>query len=73
MVDESLLPPNKHWTAAELRKLSAELRDAILEAAAKLAAEEYRNNPELTAFEAFGEDDLYVDSSNTETRRRVDG
>ena len=59
---------NRKWTAAELRKLPAEERDAILEAAATLAEEEYRNNPELTAFEAFGKDDLYGDSSSSETR-----
>lgn len=57
----------KRWTAAELRKLPPEERDAILEAAAVLAEKEYRNNPELTAFEAFGKDDLYGESSSTET------
>ena len=61
-------PAGKHWTAAELRKLPAAQRDAILEAAAAKAESEYRHNPELTAFEAFGKDDLYVNSSNTETR-----
>ncbi len=55
------------WTAAELRRLPAEQRDAIL-AAAALAAEEYRNDPALTAFEAFGEGDLHVHSSDTESR-----
>jgi hypothetical protein len=39
-----------------------------MEAAAALAEEDYRNNSELTAFEAFGKDDLYGDSSGTETR-----
>ena len=58
----------KRWTAAELRKLPAEQRDAILEAAATLAEEEYRTNPELTAFEAFGKEDLYGESASTETR-----
>jgi hypothetical protein len=58
----------KRWTAGELRKLPPQERDAILEAAAALAAEDYRNDPELTAFEAFGKDDLHVNSSNTETR-----
>jgi hypothetical protein len=53
----------KKWTATELRKLPAEQRDAILEAAAALAEEIYRNNPELTDFEAFGEDDLYGEST----------
>ena len=59
---------SKKWTIAELVKLPPQERDAILEAAAALAETEYRNNPELTAFEAFGPDDLYGDSSNTETR-----
>lgn len=59
---------NKRWTAAELRKLPPAEREAILEAAAALAEEEYRKNLELTAFEAFGKDDLYGESSNTETR-----
>ena len=53
----------KTWTASELRKLPADQRDAILEAAAVLAEEIYRNNPELTDFEAFGEDDLYGEST----------
>jgi hypothetical protein len=52
----------KRWTAAELRKLPPEQRDAILEEAARLAESEYRKNPGLTAFEAFGKDDLYGDS-----------
>jgi hypothetical protein len=58
----------RRWTAAELRKLPPGQRDAILEAAAALAEEDYRSHPELTAFEACGKDDLYGDSSNTETR-----
>jgi hypothetical protein len=58
----------KRWTAAELRKLPRHERDTILKAAAALAEEDYRKNPELTAFEAFGKDDLYGESSDTETR-----
>jgi hypothetical protein len=58
----------KRWTGAELRKLPPAEREAILEAAAALAESEYRKNPELTDFEAFGKDDLYGESSNTETR-----
>jgi hypothetical protein len=50
--------PDRRWTAAELRKLPPEQRGAILEAAAVLAEEDYRNDTELTAFEAFGKDDL---------------
>jgi hypothetical protein len=56
------------WTAAELRQLPAERRDAILAAAAALAAEEYRNDAALTSFEAFGEGDMYVHGSNAEPR-----
>jgi hypothetical protein len=50
----------KRWTASELRKLPRAERDAILAAAAAHAEEEYRNNQELTAFEAFGRGDLYA-------------
>ena len=68
MPQESKAAPEKQWTAAELRKLPVEQRNAILAEQAALLEEEYRNNPELTSFEAFGQDDLYVDSSNTEAR-----
>jgi hypothetical protein len=61
MTSKNLTPLGKRWTAAELRKLPPEQRDAILEVAAALAEEEYRNNPALTAFEAIGKDDLYGD------------
>ncbi|HEY4234801.1 MAG TPA: hypothetical protein VGM76_15310 [Lacipirellulaceae bacterium] len=47
------------WKAAELRKLLPDQRDAILAEAAASAESEYRNNPLLTDFEAFGEDDLH--------------
>lgn len=50
-------PEDRVWTAAELRKLPAEERDAILAAAADLSVEEYRSNLALTAFEAFGEEE----------------
>lgn len=58
----------RNWTAAELRKLPAAERDAILLAAAALAEADYRHDPELTAFEAFGENDLYGDSASSTTR-----
>jgi hypothetical protein len=61
-------PPSRRWTAAELRKLPPQQRDAILEAAARLAEEDYRGDPQLTAFEAFGKDDLHGVSSSAETR-----
>jgi acyl-CoA reductase-like NAD-dependent aldehyde dehydrogenase len=62
------VPPAQTWTASELRKLAPAQRDSILEAAAELAEQEYRNNSQLTAFEAFGKDDLHGDSSSSETR-----
>ena len=57
-----------HWTARELRKLPPHERDRVLEVAAKSAESEYRNNRDLTSFEAFGKDDLHGGSSNSETR-----
>jgi hypothetical protein len=68
-MNASNIPITKErWTASELRQMSTAERDAIMEAAAALAEQEYRTNLELTAFDAFGKDDLHVDSSNTETR-----
>ena len=64
MATETVIQP----TARHLRKLPKKERDAILEAAAKAAEQEYRRNSELTAFEAFGKDDLYGDSSDAQTR-----
>jgi hypothetical protein len=58
----------RHWTATELLAMPPAQRDAILEAAAAMAEADYRNDPELTAFEAFGPDDLYVDDDNPTTR-----
>jgi hypothetical protein len=57
MSADATAPLGKTWTAAELRKLPPAERDAILSAAARAEAE-YRNDPALTDFEAFGEDDL---------------
>ena len=58
----------RKWTAAELRKLPPEQRDAIMEAAAELAEEEYHSDAKLTAFDAFGKDDLYGDNSSPQAR-----
>jgi hypothetical protein len=65
---ENSLPIGRRWTAEELRKLPPAQRNAIMEAAAALAEKDYQNDPDLTAFEAFGKDDLYGDSSNSEPR-----
>lgn len=63
-------PPtaNKRWTAAELRQLPNDQRDAILAAAAAQAVRDYRTDAELTAFDAFGKDDLHGDSAQSESR-----
>jgi hypothetical protein len=58
----------KHWTATELLAMPPAQRDAILAAQAALVESDYRNDPELTAFEAFGPDDLYVDDEDAEAR-----
>ena len=58
----------KLWSASELRKLPQRQREMILQAAAKLAEIEYRNDPALTAFGAFAKEDLHGDSANTEAR-----
>jgi hypothetical protein len=49
MNHKTMAGTGKRWKASELRKLPAEQRDAILEAAAIQAEEDYRNDPELTA------------------------
>ncbi len=61
-------PSGKRWKASELRQLPREQRDAILAAAAEHAEDDYRNDPVLTAFEAFGKEDLHDDSTNAQTR-----
>ena len=58
----------KKLTAQELRRLPAHERDAFLETAAKQAEQDYRCDRQLTAFEAFGKDDLHGESSDTQTR-----
>ena len=50
-------PPGPHSPSQLLRLPKAE-RSAILEEASKMAEREYRENPDLTDFEAFGEEDL---------------
>ena len=52
----------KNWTAAALRKLPPKQRGAILAPAAAFAEKIYRNDPQLTDFEAFDAKDLYAES-----------
>ncbi len=61
-------PQPTQWSAAELLKLPLAEREAILTQQAERAAGDYAADPELTAFDAYGEDDLRVDSSDTQTR-----
>ncbi len=59
-----IIPVDGHWHASELRKLSPTERDAILAQAAASAEHEYRTSPQLTDFEAFGQDDLHGESTS---------
>jgi len=52
-------------TATELRRLPQADRDNILSGAAALAQRDYSEDAELTAFEAFGKEDLRGESANT--------
>ena len=66
---QSVVPPelqDRKITARDLLKMPLEERDKVLEQMAILAETLYRNDPELTAFEAFGPDDLYGESSSSE-------
>jgi hypothetical protein len=58
----------RRWTIPELLALPSDERDVIIEAQAALAEHDYRNDPELTALDAFGPDDLYVDDADTPAR-----
>ena len=52
-------------TAGDLRKMPRAERQAVLAAAAALAEEDYRTDKELTAFEAFSEEELDGDESDS--------
>ena len=53
---------------ADIKDLDLQADARILAEQAALLEEAYRTNPDLTAFEAFGEDDLYGESADSETR-----
>jgi hypothetical protein len=65
MPAEGELPPAARLTPAELRRLPREQRQAILAAAAELAEHDYHSDRELTGFEAFSEEDLDGDESDS--------
>jgi hypothetical protein len=52
-------------TPAELRRMPREQRQAILAAAAALAEQDYRSDKDLTGFEAFSEEALDDDESDS--------
>lgn len=54
----------------ELLKLPREERAKILADAAALAEKDYQENKDLTDFNAFGEDDLYVEGEEAATETR---
>lgn len=61
-LDGLLVPlPQSRTSAADLLTLPTAERSSRLAAAAVAAAEDYRDNVELTDFEAFGANDLYDD------------
>jgi hypothetical protein len=68
MSEPARIEEMKNWTVAELRALPPAQRDGILAAAAAAAEHVYRTDPELTAFEALGEDDLHGENSDAEAR-----
>jgi len=68
MSETDLDPVARSWTAAELRHLPPHERDAVLAAAAAQAERDYRSDHDLTAFAAFGEEDLHGRSSDTGPR-----
>jgi hypothetical protein len=45
------------FTLSELRKMSREQRQVILAAAAQMAEQDYRDDKELTGFDAFSEEE----------------
>ena len=62
-----LAASDETWRPSELRRLPQSERDDILAKAAALAESDYRSKPQLTDFEAFGEDDLHGDSTAAPT------
>jgi hypothetical protein len=55
-----------HLSPRELRTMPREQRQAILATAAELAEQDYRTDKELTGFEAFSEEELNDDESNSQ-------
>jgi Zn-dependent peptidase ImmA (M78 family) len=56
------------WSPTELLRLRRAQHARVLADAAARAEKDCRNNPDLTDFNAFGEDDLYAEVAGSETR-----
>jgi hypothetical protein len=57
---------NVRPSAGELRRIASLARDRILRAAAAQAERDYCESAELTAFEAFGSNDMFAESASDE-------
>jgi hypothetical protein len=57
--------PAARLTPGELRRMPREQRQAILAAAAEMAEADYRSDKELTGFDAFSEEELDDDESDS--------
>jgi hypothetical protein len=68
MATTELAPPTRAWPAAELRLLPPDKRDAALATATERAVPDYNHDHALTAFEAFGPEDIYGDSAEAGPR-----
>jgi len=68
MATPSTSIPVARLSPREVRRLPPLERDVLLRAAASQADAEYRTNVELTAFEAYGKDDLHGESTNSTAR-----
>jgi hypothetical protein len=61
---QEMLPvASVRYTPGELRMKPREERQAVLAAAAVLAEEDYRNDKQLTGFDAFAEEEVDDDES----------
>lgn len=60
-----LIGSEKTCTPSYFRRLPRNQRDSILKAAAEKVADLYAADEELADFEAFGQEDLYVDSAES--------
>jgi len=52
-------------TPGELRRMPREQRQAVLAAAAEIAEQDYRDDKELTGFDAFSEEELDDDEADS--------